>query len=1097
MTWDGSLPLLTLLTSLISAAVVFALPEARERTRTVVNMAAATGKLLLVAVMLWGVFHAHQYECRWPVLAGVDLILRADALAMFFVTLSAVLWFLTTLYAIAYLEGSPHRRRFFGFFSLCVSATVGIALAGNLFTFVIFYELLTLATYPLVVHRETRRSRRAGRIYLIYTFVGGVLLLTGAVWLYALVPTVDFNDGASLASLGDEHTSTLRIVFVLLIGGLGVKAALVPLHGWLPEAMVAPAPVSALLHAVAVVKAGAFGIVRVVYDVYGIDRAYALGLLTPLAVWASVTILYGSLRALFQDDLKRRLAFSTVSQVSYIALGVSIFGPSSTVGGVAHLVHQGLMKITLFFCAGTLAETLGIHKISHMHGVGRRMPWTMAAFTIGALGMIGVPPVVGFLSKWYLGTGALEASQPWVLIVLAASSALNAAYFLPILGIAWFGEPRGDGNTDQPPRGREAKWGLLVPPLVTATLALGCGVLAGAPFIPLQWAALIADRAYGRAVIVQGLSNDAVSLTLDHGLLLLALATPLIIACLLLSYRLRRVALSLAALAALPAVVLALAVAPGAQVDLPWLLLHMRLGVDTTGQMFLLFTALLWLLAGVYARGYLADDPRAPRFFFYFLLTLTGNLGLVLAQDMASFYLFFAVMSLASYPLVVHDGDPASMFAGRVYLILVVVGEVALLAGILLATEARGTLLFDQGEAVWSPSFLRHAMFGLLWFGFGIKAGVVPLHVWLPLAHPAAPTPASAVLSGAMIKAGLLGWMRFLPVGTATSLEWGQTCLIVGFVTVFFGVAVGVTQRNAKAVLAYSSVSQMGLLAIGLGGGLLVPAAWPAISAAMLIYALHHGLSKGCLFLSVGVAPGWAGSWWQQKWLRVGLVLPALSLAGAPLTIGAVGKSSLKYSLAVLPDPWMTLLDVVLPLAAVGTTLLMARFLYLIWPATPSPAKRPARTVLGAWCALLLLVLCAVWLIPTTADFKTGARLLLETITYTNVWPVGLASLLAWSGWRACGKRGVLQRLAIPAGDLLRLSHVFQQPLQAPVRSWSRRLRHGQRIGAFRTQAAAAGQRMRQFVQFGEAAMTRWPAIALSLLIVLGMSLLCQIFLRF
>jgi multicomponent Na+:H+ antiporter subunit D len=244
-----------------------------------------------------------------------------------------VLWLLTTVYAIGYLEGSPHRSRFFGFFSLCVTATMGIALAGNLLTFFVFYEMLTVVTYPLVVHRGTVGSLKAGRTYLIYTLFGGVVFLLGAVWLHSLVGAADFVVGGSVAHLLATHRTDLVIVFALLITGLGVKAALVPLHGWLPEAMVAPAPVSALLHAVAVVKAGAFGIVRVVYDVFGVETAAALGVLGPLAVVAAVTVLYGSVRALTQDDLKRRLAYSTVSQLSYITLGVAILGPLATTGG--------------------------------------------------------------------------------------------------------------------------------------------------------------------------------------------------------------------------------------------------------------------------------------------------------------------------------------------------------------------------------------------------------------------------------------------------------------------------------------------------------------------------------------------------------------------------------------------------------------------------------------------------------------------------------------------------------------------------------------------------------------------------------------------
>lgn len=485
------------LSSLLPGVVIFLLAEERRRLRTGLNLAGAGAKIAFVLVLLWDVFQGRYPELRAPFLPGHDFVLRADALAVFFVSLSAGLWFVTTVYAVGYLEGSPRRRRFFGYFSLCVTATVGVALAGNLLTFLLFYELLTLSTYPLVVHRGTEAALRAGRVYLAYTLAGGAALLVGVVWLHALAGPFDFQRGGALAGAALEPAS-LWAVFVLLVLGVGVKAAVVPLHGWLPLAMVAPAPVSALLHAVAVVKAGAFGITRVVYDVYGVAFASHLGVLGPLAALAAVTVVYGSVRALFQDDLKRRLAFSTVSQVSYIALGVATVGPVVSLGGLVHLVHQGLMKITLFFGAGNLAETLGIHKVSEMDGVGRRMPWTMGAFTLAAFGMIGVPPLAGFVTKWYLATEALGAGQGWVLLVLLTSSALNAAYFLPVLHAAWFRPPRPDLWKEEKPRGRlETGWMLLAPTLVTALLSLLVGLAAHSPASPLAWVRIIAAREMG------------------------------------------------------------------------------------------------------------------------------------------------------------------------------------------------------------------------------------------------------------------------------------------------------------------------------------------------------------------------------------------------------------------------------------------------------------------------------------------------------------------------------------------------------------------------------------------------------------------------
>lgn len=496
MNWNSALPLLIVGSSLLPGIVIFFLAEERVVARTALNMTGALVKMVLVGFMLWGVYYGEQFEIRIPMLPDLDLVLRAGPLAMLLVTLSSVLWLVTTIYAIGYLENSPHRSRFFGFFSLCVTATVGLSLAGNLLTFLLFYELLTLATYPLIVHRGTEVARLAGRNYLAYTLAGGALLLLSTVWLYSLSGTLEFTTRGFLSGLDDTHHPALILIFIMMIAGLGVKAALIPLHGWLPQAMVAPAPVSALLHAVAVVKAGAFGIVRVVHDVYGIEFASSLGVTLPLAIVASATIIYGSLRALFQVDLKRLLAFSTVSQVSYIALGVALAEPVATIGGLVHLVHQGVQKITLFFCAGNLAETLGIHKISEMRGVGRRMPWTMAAFSIGAFGMIGAPPLTGFVSKWYLGSGALEAGLDWVVLVLAASSLLNAAYFLPILHAAWFKSPPDSWPQEHKFGRRETAWALLAPTLITATLTLILGLFATAPISPLEWVRFIASRGF-------------------------------------------------------------------------------------------------------------------------------------------------------------------------------------------------------------------------------------------------------------------------------------------------------------------------------------------------------------------------------------------------------------------------------------------------------------------------------------------------------------------------------------------------------------------------------------------------------------------------
>jgi multicomponent Na+:H+ antiporter subunit D len=496
MNWLGpESPLHLVLISLLAGLLIFIAGEQRQKLRIGINLLAAVLKLVLVAALILAIRDGRDFIWRMPLLPGFDFVLHLDESSMLFTTLSAFLWLLTTVYAIGYLERSPQRARFFGFFCICVASTMGIAAAGNLFTFFIFYEMLTLATWPLVVHRGTPESLSAGRVYLAYTLFGSALFLAGLVWLYSIAGLQDFVAKGAEPGAFVERRLELQLIVCLLIAGLGVKASLVPLHGWLPRAMVAPAPVSALLHAVAVVKAGAFGIVRLVYDVFGPERFRALGMSDLLAGAAALTIVYGSVMALRQQDLKRRLAYSTVSQVSYIALGAAVAGPLATVGGLVHLVHQGIMKITLFFCAGIYAEMLGVKKIAQMDGAGRRLPLTSIAFSIGALGMIGLPPMAGFISKWYLGAGAVAAGQPWVVGVLVLSTLLNAAYFLPILRRLWFAPPPEQWPHEQA-MNRVTRASLVAPAVITGLLALLAGLLAGAELSPLGWVETLVRRRY-------------------------------------------------------------------------------------------------------------------------------------------------------------------------------------------------------------------------------------------------------------------------------------------------------------------------------------------------------------------------------------------------------------------------------------------------------------------------------------------------------------------------------------------------------------------------------------------------------------------------
>ncbi len=422
-----------------------------------------------------------------------------------------------------------------------------------------------------------------------------------------------------------------------------------------------------------------------------------------------------------------------------------------------------------------------------------------------------------------------------------------------------------------------------------------------------------------------------------------------------------------------------------------------------------MFTAALWLAGGLHAAGYLHDDPRRDTFWLFWLGAMAGNVGLVLALDAASFYVFFALMSFASYGLVVHARTAEALEAGRVYLALVVVGELALFAAIALAWSAAGSLRFDAIAAALAGSPQRDAVIALTLVGFGIKVGALPLHVWLPLAHPVAPTPASAVLSGAMIKAGLLGWLRLLALGAAAAPAWGETLVALGLAAAFAAALAGATQRQAKAALAYSSISQMGFVTVAVGVALAVPAAAPAAIAAATLYAFHHALAKGALFLGVSLAG--AGTPWARALWMLGVALPALALAGAPLTSGYAAKAALK---AALPASFGGL-AAALTLAAAGTTLVMLRTGWLLRRDAGGGIRPPNGAMWAGWGLLVAFSLLGwpavgriadLW--PTTAGAWLGA-----------IWPLllgtALAALVAAWRRRAAGGRD----LAVPPGDLL------------------------------------------------------------------------------
>jgi len=380
---------------------------------------------------------------------------------------------LTTCYSIGYMRTlkEHEQTRYFACFAVTLSATMGVAFAANLFTLFLFYEMITLITYPLVSHHETPEAYSAGRKYLVYLMGTSKTFLLAAILLtYSVAGTLDFNSKGVFS--GADPSIWMTVIYILFIAGFA-KAAVMPLHSWLPSAMVAPTPVSALLHAVAVVKVGVFSILRIIFDVMGPDLMHRLNLGIPTAFFVSATILTASVIAMAQDNLKMRLAYSTVSQLSYIILGAALLTPAGMTGGMLHIINHAFSKITLFFCAGAIYVASHLKNISEMKGIAKRMPWTMLAFSIGALSMIGIPPTAGLISKWYLALGAIQAGEIPILVVLLTSTLLNAAYFLPILYTAYFQEPKkGSGDHHE---GGEAPWIMVVPLLLTAvgTLFLG------------------------------------------------------------------------------------------------------------------------------------------------------------------------------------------------------------------------------------------------------------------------------------------------------------------------------------------------------------------------------------------------------------------------------------------------------------------------------------------------------------------------------------------------------------------------------------------------------------------------------------------------
>jgi|TARA_B110000967_G_scaffold182939_1_gene201233 multicomponent Na+:H+ antiporter subunit D len=473
---------LSFLIPIVGALLILAASRVSDNLREGVTLATAVALAINVWSLIPELMSGGRPELQlFEILPGIDFGFQIEPLGMLFAALASGLWIVNSIYSIGYMRANKENKqtRFYVFFALSITATIGIAFSANLFTLFLFYEVLTLCTYPLVSHKGDAKTIRSARIYLgvlLTTSIG--LLLPAILWTYFVAGTGDFTPGGILE--GNLEGPALGLLLGLFVFGIG-KAAVMPVHRWLPAAMVAPTPVSALLHAVAVVKAGVFTVIKVIVYIFGVEHLFA----EPSSGWllyaAAFTVIVASIVALKQTNIKRLLAYSTVAQLSYVVMAAAILKPLAEVGASMHIVAHAFGKITLFFAAGAIYTAAKKTEVWQLKGIGRRMPWTMAAFTIGALSMIGVPPTGGFVSKWFILAGAFESDNYVAIATIIGSTVLNAAYFLPIIFAVWFSREDPEQKLDH----GEAPWPMVTALSITAALTIGL-FLFNAPLIALE-----------------------------------------------------------------------------------------------------------------------------------------------------------------------------------------------------------------------------------------------------------------------------------------------------------------------------------------------------------------------------------------------------------------------------------------------------------------------------------------------------------------------------------------------------------------------------------------------------------------------------------
>ncbi len=903
-------------------------PNAREAA----SLVTAVGTFALAAMALPAAFAGTPTQTDPVVLfLGLSLQLTADGLGLLFAVLASFLWILTTVYSIGYMRGLQEhaQARYYACFALVIGATMGVALSSNLFSLFLFYEILTVATYPLVVHKESEEAFAAGRKYLVYTLSGGVAILAGMMLLQGLAgpAALTFTAGGN-ATLVGIAPDLARVGFLLLFAGFGVKATIMPLHGWLPSAMIAPTPVSGLLHAVAVVKAGVFGILRVIFFLFGPGLMVGLDLQWLAIVAAAVTVLGASLLALIQDDFKARLAYSTISQLNYITLGAAMLVPlwasgaapdgmfALIVGTTFAIAAHAFGKLTMFFVAGAVAVETGKTKISQFDGLGKRMPREFVAFTLAALSMICLPPMAGFVAKWYLTVGAWNAGFWWAPILLVVSTILNVGYWLPIIIRAFFRPYSGEMG--------EARPTLAVPLIVTAAGAVLLGLWTSMPDGFFEIARLIGESvvrgATGLVTWAPPAMGSIITGSAVPPFLIFLVGGPLV---LLLKGRARQAGLIiLAGIALLDILFLPM----GSQWQVPFLGYQLTLlKVDALSNMTGLIFGIITFLAVLYAAGF-----GKPWMHLFALLYAGTSLGAAYAGDWVTLLFFWELMAVTSTLLIMQNGEEG-VKAGFRYLLYHAAGGALLGGGITLlflqATPSMASLPVGIVSGFW-PSLL-------ISLGVGLNAAFIPLHAWLPDAYPRAHFAASVFLSVYTTKTAVYVFARMF-LEQANPQPAFEAIAFMGAIMAVYGVSFAVFQNNMRRLLSYHIVSQVGYMIAGVG-----LAGWLGMASEVgvlgldggMAHVFNHILYKALLFMTIGVVIWKTGENTMNRLgglmkkmpvTAIAFWIAAFSISGVPLFNGYVSKGMVIFA----AEEENSILWILLEIASFGTFL---SFLKLGW----------------------------------------------------------------------------------------------------------------------------------------------------------------------